>query len=135
MSRRPPVGQDFDPVRSWTGSESCPTATAPRSESPWLRLVARGLLVMFGRLFFLPEFADEHGLVTVGGDLRSERLLTAYRRGIFPWYHEDGPILWWSPDPRAIFELDGLHVSRRLRRTIHSGRFRVSVNEDFAGVI
>jgi leucyl/phenylalanyl-tRNA--protein transferase len=85
--------------------------------------------------FLYPELADEYGLVAVGGDLRPERLLEAYRRGVFPWYDEGGPILWWSPDPRAIFELDGLHLSRRLRRTLHSGRFTATVNRDFAGVI
>ncbi len=83
----------------------------------------------------LPERADASGLVAVGGDVRPERLLLAYRRGIFPWYDEGDPVCWWSPDPRAIFELDGLHVSRRLRRTIRSGRFTVTVNRDFAGVI
>src|SRR5262249_50741984 len=90
---------------------------------------------MFSDLWLLPDLADEYGLVAVGGDLRPERLLKAYRRGIFPWYDEDGPVLWWSPDPRAVFELDGLHVPRRLARTVRSGRFRVTVNRDFAGVI
>jgi leucyl/phenylalanyl-tRNA--protein transferase len=83
----------------------------------------------------LPELADEHGLVAVGGDLRPERLLQAYRRGVFPWFDETMPILWWSPDPRAIFEIGGLHISRRLRRTIRSGRFRLTINQDFASVI
>lgn len=83
----------------------------------------------------LPELADDYGLVAVGGDLRPERLLLAYRRGIFPWYDEYGPIMWWSPDPRAVFEMAGLHVSRRLRRTIRSGRFQLTVNEDFEGVM
>src|SRR5581483_9686278 len=64
--------------------------------------------------FLLADFDDETGLVAIGGDLRPERLLQAYRCGIFPWYDEEEPICWWSPDPRAIFELDGLHVSRRL---------------------
>ncbi len=82
-----------------------------------------------------PELADEFGLVAVGGDLSPARLLEAYRRGIFPWYDAQTPILWWSPDPRAIFELDNVHVSRRLRRTIRSGRFTVTVNRDFAAVI
>ncbi len=86
-------------------------------------------------IFNLPEWAEPLGLVAVGGDLRPERLLHAYRNGIFPWYSEGEPVLWWSPDPRAVFELDGLHVSRRLRRTIRSGRFRATVNQDFAGVI
>jgi leucyl/phenylalanyl-tRNA--protein transferase len=83
----------------------------------------------------MPELADEMGLVAVGGDLHPRRLLDAYRHGIFPWYSEGDPVCWWSPDPRAIFELDGLHISRRLRRTIRSGRFTATVNRDFAGVI
>jgi leucyl/phenylalanyl-tRNA--protein transferase len=90
---------------------------------------------MFNDLLFHPTFADEHGLVAVGGDLRPRRLLLAYRRGIFPWFDEGDPVLWWSPDPRAIFELDGLRLSRRLGRTIRSGRFQVTVNRDFAGDI
>jgi leucyl/phenylalanyl-tRNA--protein transferase len=88
------------------------------------------------RTFFLdPEDANADGLVGIGGDLSSARLLTAYRRGIFPYYDDATPILWWSPDPRAIIELDSLHVSRRLARTIRSGRFRVSVNEAFGQVV
>ena len=82
-----------------------------------------------------PELADEFGLVAVGGDLRPERLLEAYRHGVFPWYDEGDPVCWWSPDPRAIFELDALHVPRRLVRTLRSGRFRCTVDQDFAGVI
>ncbi len=85
--------------------------------------------------FLLADFADETGLIAIGGDLRPKRLLQAYRAGVFPWYDENEPICWWSPDPRAIFELDGLHVSRRLRRTLRSGRFRITVDRDFAGVI
>lgn len=87
------------------------------------------------RILLLPELADENGLVAIGGDLRPERLLEAYRRGVFPWYDDDLPLLWWSPDPRAIIEMGGLHVSRRLRRTLRSGKFTVTVNQDFAGVI
>jgi leucyl/phenylalanyl-tRNA---protein transferase len=83
----------------------------------------------------LPAWAERLGLVAVGGDLRPGRLLAAYRNGVFPWYGEGDPIHWWSPDPRAIFELDGLYISRRLRRTVRSGRFGVTVDEDFAGVI
>jgi leucyl/phenylalanyl-tRNA--protein transferase len=90
---------------------------------------------MFYSPLFLADLADENGLVAIGGDLRPERLLRAYRAGVFPWYDDGEPILWWSPDPRAIFELDGLHVSRRLARTVRSGRFQITVNRDFAGVI
>jgi leucyl/phenylalanyl-tRNA--protein transferase len=82
-----------------------------------------------------PESADAAGLVAVGGDLSPRRLLEAYRRGIFPFFDETSPILWWSPDPRAIIELDGLHVSRRLARTLRSGRFTVTVNQAFEAVI
>lgn len=86
-------------------------------------------------MFFNPHRADEFGLVAVGGDLSADRLLAAYRSGVFPWYDEADPICWWSPEPRAIFELDGLHVSRRLQRTLRSGKFLVTVNQNFAGVI
>ena len=65
---------------------------------------------------FRAEDADEDGLVGVGGDLKPDTLLEAYRSGVFPWYDEGMPVCWWSPDPRAVIELDGLHVSRRLAR-------------------
>ena len=82
-----------------------------------------------------PELGDATGVVAMGGDLSPARLLEAYRRGIFPWYDENLPICWWSPDPRAIFELDRFHVPRRLRRTCRSGRFQVTWNRAFAEVI
>ena len=85
--------------------------------------------------FLDPESADADGLVGVGGDLSPRRLLEAYRRGIFPFFDETTPILWWSPDPRAIFELDGFHVSRSLARTLRQGRFTVTVNQAFGEVI
>jgi len=93
--------------------------------------------VLTGPLLF-PELADENGLVAIGGDLRPERLLEAYCRGVFPWFDDTMPILWWSPDPRAIFELDNpdsFYVSRRLRRTLRSGRFAVTIDRDFSAVI
>jgi leucyl/phenylalanyl-tRNA--protein transferase len=90
---------------------------------------------MPSRFFLDPERADADGLVGIGGDLRPPLLLDAYRRGIFPWFDEDSPILWWSPDPRAIFELDGLHVSRRLARTVRSGRFTATFDRAFAEVM
>lgn len=87
-----------------------------------------------------PHFPDpsaerQTGMIAVGGDLSVERLLSAYRGGIFPWYGPDTPILWWSPDPRAIFELGGLHVSRRLARTVRSGRFTPTFDRAFGRVI
>jgi leucyl/phenylalanyl-tRNA--protein transferase len=90
---------------------------------------------MFNDPFHDPDLCDAEGLVGIGGDLRPARLIRAYRRGIFPFFDETTPILWWSPDPRAIFELEGLHVSRRLARTIRSGKFQVTVDRDFRGVI
>jgi leucyl/phenylalanyl-tRNA--protein transferase len=86
--------------------------------------------------FFLdPERAGPEGLVAVGGDLAPRRLLEAYCRGIFPYYDDQTPILWWSPDPRAVLELDALHVSRRLARTVRAGRFTASVDRAFGEVI
>lgn len=82
-----------------------------------------------------PMLFDEQGLIAVGGDLSPARLLAAYRAGIFPWYGDDTPILWWSPDPRAVIELDGLHVSRRLARTVRSGKFTVTFDTAFAEVM
>jgi leucyl/phenylalanyl-tRNA--protein transferase len=87
------------------------------------------------RLLLDPALADEYGLVAVGGNLRPETLIEAYRRGVFPWYDETTPILWWSPDPRGILEIDGLHISRRLARTLRTQKFQFSVNRDFAAVI
>ncbi len=84
---------------------------------------------------FEPERADETGLVAIGGDLEPATLILAYRSGVFPWFGEDDPILWWSPDPRAIFELDSLHVSRRLARTVRSGKFQVTIDLAFRQVI
>ena len=80
--------------------------------------------------------ADADGLVAVGGLLEPEWLVDAYRHGVFPWPIEaDEPMLWWSPDPRGVMPLDGLRVSRRLRRTLRSDRCRVTCNADFDGVI
>jgi leucyl/phenylalanyl-tRNA--protein transferase len=88
--------------------------------------------------FFPPvELAEPAGVVMFGGRLAPEWLLDAYAHGIFPWPIFDGAdvMVWWSPDPRAIFELDQFHVSRRLARTVRSGRFDVTCDRDFAGVI
>ena len=86
-------------------------------------------------LFPHPDHAEPDGLLAVGGDLSSERLLLAYRLGIFPWYEQGLPILWWSPDPRLIMEPGEFHVSRRLNRTLRQGRFQVTFDRSFASVI
>lgn len=86
--------------------------------------------------FFPPvETAAPAGLIGVGGELTSEWILDAYSHGIFPWPFADGELAWWSPDPRAIIEIDRLHVPRRLQRTCRSGRFEITCNRDFEGVI
>jgi leucyl/phenylalanyl-tRNA--protein transferase len=82
-----------------------------------------------------PRRADAAGLVASGGDLDPSTLIAAYRRGIFPWPAEGIDLLWWSPDPRAVLPLDGLHVSRRLGQTLRQRRFRVTIDADFAAVI
>lgn len=81
-----------------------------------------------------PELADPDGLLAVGGDLSVERLLLAYRLGIFPWFDEP-PVLWWSPDPRLVLFPDELKVSRSLRSTIRGQRFEVRVDTAFRDVI
>lgn len=82
-----------------------------------------------------PGAADEDGLVAIGGDLSPERLLLAYDLGIFPWYDEGLPPLWWSPDPRGVMTAQGLRVPRRLARTLRSGRFRFTWDAAFGRVI
>jgi leucyl/phenylalanyl-tRNA--protein transferase len=89
------------------------------------------------RYFPPAEMADADGLLALGGRLTPDWLLDAYRHGIFPWPQSDidDPMLWWSPDPRAVIEFEAFHVPRRLLRTIHQRRFEVSCDRDFAGVI
>ncbi len=83
------------------------------------------------------ESSDADGLLAIGGKLSPDWLVDAYTHGIFPWpFTGDLSLLaWWSPDPRAVIELDGLHVSRRLRRTCRGGRFHVTCDQQFADVI
>jgi len=78
---------------------------------------------------------EPDGLLAAGGDLSAERLLYAYRHGIFPWYEEGQPILWWSPDPRCILLPADFHVSRSLRRKLPKARLEVSFNAAFEQVI
>jgi leucyl/phenylalanyl-tRNA---protein transferase len=82
-----------------------------------------------------PERADAEGLLAVGGDLSVERLLFAYERGIFPWYSEGLPPLWWSPDPRAVIDDRSLHVSRSLARELRRKKFRVTFDRAFEAVM
>ena len=88
------------------------------------------------RLCFPPiENADDDGILAIGGDLSVERLLLAYRSGIFPWYEEGQPIIWWSPDPRFVLFPDRLRVSKSMQRILRSDRFRNTWDEDFPTVI
>jgi len=79
--------------------------------------------------------ASPEGLLAVGGDLCAERLLEAYRHGIFPWYNPDQPILWWSPDPRAVLFPEKLRVSRSLRKTLRQKKYTVTLDTVFREVI
>jgi leucyl/phenylalanyl-tRNA---protein transferase len=78
---------------------------------------------------------DPNGLLAFGGDLSPQRLIAAYSRGIFPWYSEGDPLLWWSPDPRCVFATDGVHVSRRLQRTLNNSEWTLSLDRAFARVM
>lgn len=78
---------------------------------------------------------EPNGLLAAGGDLAPDTLLRAYRAGIFPWFSPDQPILWWSPDPRAVIVPANFHASRRLQRSLRRARWQVSVNFAFEQVI
>lgn len=78
---------------------------------------------------------DPNGLLALGGDLSPERLLLGYRKGIFPWFSEDQPILWWSPDPRCVIFPQELHISGSMRRTLNRGYFSVTLDRAFGEVI
>lgn len=86
-------------------------------------------------LVFPPAEGAEDGIVAIEGDLSSERLLLAYRSGIFPWFSEDEPIVWWSPDPRFVLFTDSLRVSRSMKRLLNKEMFKVTFNQDFESVI
>ena len=82
-----------------------------------------------------PHLAIKEGLLAVGGDLSVERLLLAYRSGIFPWYADGEPILWWSPDPRLVLYPDELQISRSLQKVIKRKLFHITFDQDFEAVI
>lgn len=87
------------------------------------------------RLIFPPVEEAEEGLLAVGGDLSPERLILAYRSGIFPWYSEGEPILWHSPNPRFVLVPDGIRVSRSLAKTLRSRPYRLTLDTAFRSVI
>lgn len=81
-----------------------------------------------------PDF-EYPGLIAIGGKVTAETMLDAYRAGAFPWYNAGEPVLWWSPDPRAILEFEDFHISHRLARTIRSGKFQCTIDTSFAAVV
>jgi leucyl/phenylalanyl-tRNA--protein transferase len=87
-------------------------------------------------LFFPPvDEADEEGVLAVGGDLSSERLELAYNNGIFPWFNEGDPVIWWAPDPRMVLFLDELVVSKSMRNILNRNQFKITFNQNFEDVI
>jgi len=81
------------------------------------------------------ERAGKDGLLAIGGDLSPNRLLSAYRSGIFPWYNEGEPILWWSPDPRFVLFPNNVKVSKSMQTVLNNGKFRFTINRAFPEVI
>lgn len=86
-------------------------------------------------IFPPPDLASENGILAIGGDLSPARLLEAYRQGIFPWYSEETPICWWSPDPRFVLFLDELRVSRSMKKVLRREIFRITYDHNFREVI
>jgi leucyl/phenylalanyl-tRNA--protein transferase len=78
---------------------------------------------------------DPNGLLAVGGELSTSRLVEAYKRGIFPWYETPQPVLWWTPDPRSVLFPDELHVSHSLRKTLRTSDFQIAVDQQFTRVM
>jgi leucyl/phenylalanyl-tRNA--protein transferase len=93
------------------------------------------LHILSERIWFPPlEEADEEGLLAAGGDLCPERLLVAYRKGIFPWFEGDVP-LWWSPDPRFVLFPESLRISKSMKQVLVRNQFTLTCNRDFESVI
>lgn len=86
-------------------------------------------------VFPRPELSDTDGLLAIGGDLSPQRLVQAYASGIFPWYGEGDPILWWSPDPRMVLFPEEFKKHKNLRLLVRSGKFTITMDTDFVGVI
>jgi leucyl/phenylalanyl-tRNA--protein transferase len=79
--------------------------------------------------------SEPDGLLAVGGNLRPDTLIKAYSSGIFPWYEQGQPLLWWSPNPRAVVSPEQLHISKSLRKTLRAGRYEISTDRAFSEVI
>ena len=96
-------------------------------------------LVWLGETIEFPNTSDAlndpNGLLAVGGDLTTERLLAAYSRGIFPWYSDDQPILWWSPSPRMVLLPNRLHIGRSSKKLLNKNHFKITVDSAFSEVM
>ena len=86
-------------------------------------------------IFPSPRSANEHGVVAYGGDLNPNRIIQAYRQGIFPWFESDDNLLWWSPNPRMILYPEKIKISKSLKSVIKKNIFKVTFNKDFEEVI
>ncbi len=94
------------------------------------------MIFLSDKLIFPPvTLADKNGLLAVGGDLSSDRLILAYKSGIFPWFNPGEPIIWYSPNPRMVLYPDQLKVSKSMRKILDKGDFTVTFNQDFEQVI
>lgn len=97
----------------------------------------RTAMYIINKIFFFPEVTQTHesGILALGGDLSTERLLLAYQSGIFPWFEDGEPITWWAPDPRMVLFLDELKVSKSMRNILNRNEFKVTFNREFRQVI
>jgi len=95
-------------------------------------------------MYWIPEdeiyfpdhtYADENGILALGGDLSPKRLILAYRNGIFPWFNEEDPIIWWSPDPRFVLYPKDLKVSKSMRKVLQKEEFQFTFDTDFGAVV
>lgn len=94
------------------------------------------MFLLSEKIYFPPvESADENGLLAMGGDLSSERLLLAYRSGIFPWFNEEDPICWWSPDPRFVLFPNEIKISKSMQQVFKKKQFQFKINTAFEQVI
>jgi leucyl/phenylalanyl-tRNA--protein transferase len=112
--------------------------TPKNTSTPWASKLTRLCLLDPDRLEFPPvvqALDDPPGLLALGGDLRPERLISAYRSGVFPWYNPGDPILWWSPDPRCVIDPATFTPSRSLAKTLRQGRYRLTVDQCFSEVM
>ncbi len=94
------------------------------------------MYILNSNLYFPPlETADEEGILAIGGDLSTKRLLLAYTNGIFPWYNDDQPIIWWSPNPRFVLFPEKLKISKSMKSLLLANKFSFTINNNFDQVI